>query len=132
MPTCVAIFLAVGPMTYVMPLQRPGERKSKISTMISLLHCFSGEKEAVIHHGKTMHFSPKNEVYVYFRYDDKKSIMVILNANKEDQIIDFERYAERIGKTQKGKDVFSKEEVLFLNTLTIPAKSTKIISFKTP
>lgn len=90
------------------------------------------KKETVIHHGKTMHFSPKNEVYIYFRYDDKKSIMVLLNANKEDQIIDFERYAERIGKTQKGKDVFSNEEILFLNTLTIPAKSTKIISFKTP
>ena len=90
------------------------------------------KNEAVIHHGKTLHYSPKNEVYVYFRYTDEKSIMVILNANKEDQTIDFGRFSERIGDTPNGKDVFHKEDVLFSKPLTLPAKSTKIISFKTP
>ncbi|MGB0260871.1 MAG: glycoside hydrolase family 13 protein [Flavobacteriaceae bacterium] len=90
------------------------------------------KNEAVIHHGKTLHYSPKNEVYVYFRYTDEKSIMVILNANKEAQTIDFGRFSERIGDTPNGKDVFHKEDVLFSKPLTLPAKSTKIISFKTP
>ncbi len=90
------------------------------------------KNEAVIHHGKTLHYSPKNEVYVYFRYTDEKSIMVILNANKEAQTIDFGRFSERIGGMPNGKDVFDKEDVLFSKPLTLPAKSTKIISFKTP
>jgi len=90
------------------------------------------KNEAVIHHGKTLHYSPKNEVYVYFRYTDEKSIMVILNANKEAQTIDFGRFSERIGGTPNGKDVFHNEDVLFSKPLTLPAKSTKIISFKTP
>lgn len=90
------------------------------------------KNEAVIHHGKTLHYSPKNEVYVYFRYTDEKSIMVFLNANKEAQTIDFGRFSERIGDTPNGKDVFHKEDVLFSKPLTLPGKSTKIISFKTP
>lgn len=90
------------------------------------------KNEPVIHHGKTMHFSPKNEVYTYFRYTDDKTIMVILNANKEPQTIDLERFAQRIGTAEKGQDVFTDEHVSFTSSIKLPAKSTKIISFKTP
>ena len=29
--------------------------------------------ESVIHYGKTMHYAPQNEVYIYFRYRHKVS-----------------------------------------------------------
>lgn len=90
------------------------------------------KNEPVIHHGNTMHYSPKNEVYSYFRYTKDKTIMVVLNANKEAQTLNFSRFVERIGKVKSGKDVFTETEISLVKPLTIPAKSIKIISFKTP
>ncbi len=87
--------------------------------------------EPIIHHGKTMHFAPQNEVYVYFRYADNKTIMVVLNANDEDQTLNMQRFNQRIGNAQIGKDVFSKAVTPLTGQLPIPANSTKIISFKT-
>ena len=90
------------------------------------------KNEPVIHHGNTMHYSPENEVYTYFRYTNDKTIMVVLNANKEAQTLNFSRFVERIGEVKSGKDVFTETEISLVKSLTIPAKSIKIISFKTP
>jgi glycosidase len=89
------------------------------------------KSEPVIHYGKTMHYAPQNEVYVYFRYTDTKSIMVILNANDEAQTLDLSRFKQRIGSTTKAKDVFSGALVYLSKSLKIPPKSSRIISFKT-
>ena len=89
------------------------------------------KSEPVIHHGKTMHYAPQNEVYVYFRYTDTKSVMVILNANDEAQTLDLSRYKQRIGSATEAKDVFSVARVNLSNSLKIPPKSSSIISFKT-
>jgi glycosidase len=89
------------------------------------------KSEPVIHHGKTMHYAPQNEVYVYFRYTDTKSVMVILNANDEAQTLDLSRYKQRIGSATEAKDVFSGARVNLSNSLKIPPKSSSIISFKT-
>ena len=90
------------------------------------------KSESVIHYGKTMHYAPQNEVYTYFRYTDQKSIMVILNANDQDQELDMNRFKQRIGNEKHAKDVFSKAAVSLSQPLRIAAKSAKIISFKTP
>ena len=87
--------------------------------------------EPVIHFGKTMHYAPQNEVYVYFRYTDNKTIMVVLNANDEDQTLNMQRFNQRIGNAQIGKDIFSKAVTPLTGQLPIPANSTKIISLKT-
>jgi glycosidase len=89
------------------------------------------KSEPVIHYGKTMHYAPQNEVYVYFRYTDTKSIMVILNANDEAQTLDLSRFKQRIGSTTKANDVFSGALVHLSKSLKIPPKSSRIISFKT-
>ena len=79
-----------------------------------------------------MHYAPQNEVYVYFRYTDNKTIMVVLNANDEDQTLNMQRFNKRIGNAQMGKDVFSKAVIPLTGQLPMPANSTKIISFNTP
>ena len=90
------------------------------------------KNEPVIHFGKTMHYAPQNEVYVYFRYTDNKTIMVVLNANDEDQTLNMQRFNQRIGSAQMGKDVFSDAVTPLTGQLPIPANSVKIISFNTP
>jgi hypothetical protein len=43
-----------------------------------------------------------------------------------------QRFNQRIGNAQMGKDVFSKAVIPLTGQLPMPANSTKIISFNTP
>ncbi|RYE34951.1 MAG: alpha-amylase, partial [Sphingobacteriaceae bacterium] len=45
--------------------------------------------------GKMMQFVPEDGVYVYFRYDAKQTVMIIMNTSKEKKTINLKRFAER-------------------------------------
>lgn len=81
----------------------------------------------VIHTGKTLHYVPENNVYVYFRYDDKKRVMVILNNNKLDQKLDLKRFSEGLDKFTKGKDILSNTEISLSGNLDVKGKSAMIL-----
>lgn len=84
-----------------------------------------------IHNGKFKHYAPdKNDVYVYFRYDEKQKVMVLLNKNSENVTLDMNRYSEMIPNTFRAKDIISDKEILVKNTLEIPAKTAMILEIK--
>jgi neopullulanase len=58
--------------------------------------------------GKMMQYLPEDGVYVYFRYDAKQTVMVVMNTSKEDKKITFDKYAERTNGFTKYKDIISK------------------------
>ena len=60
--------------------------------------------------GKFMQYFPVDGVYVYFRYTDKQTVMVVMNTAKDDRKITFDNYAERTGGFTKYKDVVTKTE----------------------
>jgi hypothetical protein len=55
---------------------------AKINILILLLNCSNGEKPRV-HFGKMTHYIPENNVYVYFRYTDNKTVMILMNNSNE-------------------------------------------------
>ena len=57
--------------------------------------------------GKMMQYIPQKGVYVYFRYDNLKTVMVVYNSSEEEQTITTERYAERINGTLKARNVIT-------------------------
>ncbi len=90
------------------------------------------KNKEVIHSGKTKHYMPQNNVYVYFRYNENESVMVILNANPEKQTFKLDRFAESLNGFTSGKDIIS-DKVLPINTngeITIDGKSSMIIELK--
>ena len=46
---------------------------------------------AVLHTGKMIHYVPEKGVYVYGRYNDDKTDMVLLNKNKQNTLIETQR-----------------------------------------
>jgi glycosidase len=46
--------------------------------------------------GKMMQFVPENGIYVYFRYDAKKTVMVVVNTNEQAETLTTARFAEQI------------------------------------
>ncbi|MFP4604451.1 MAG: glycoside hydrolase family 13 protein [Bacteroidales bacterium] len=85
------------------------------------------KEEPLIHEGKLKHYLPENELYVYFRYNDSKSIMIAFNKlEDESQSIDIDRFKENMEGYSKGKNVLT-NEVTPLKELKIPPESAVII-----
>jgi glycosidase len=61
--------------------------------------------------GKLMQYTPQRGVYVYFRYDERHTIMVVSNAGREDQTLHMDRYAERASGFHHGRDIITGETV---------------------
>lgn len=88
------------------------------------------KNKSVIHNGKTTHYVPENNVYVYFRHNEKESVMAILNNSEKAQTIDTKRFKENIKSYTKGKDIISEKEVPLSETLEIQGKTSLILDLK--
>lgn len=83
-----------------------------------------------IHTGKLVHFAPENGCYVYFRFDDSKTIMVILNKNLTNTSLNTEKYKERIKNFSIGKDVETGKTFELRGEISIPAKTALILELE--
>ena len=88
------------------------------------------KNKSVIHSGKTTHYIPENNVYVYFRYDEKETVMVIINNNPEKQTIKTNRFVENIKNYASGKDVLGNASFDLKNEISIEGKSALILELK--
>ena len=84
----------------------------------------------VIHSGKLMHYVPQEGIYVYFRYNENETVMVILNKNTEAKKLTTGRFAERMKGFTKGNEIITSTEIKQINEITIPASSAMIIELK--
>ncbi len=90
------------------------------------------KNQDVIHEGQMMQFVPEKNMYVYFRYNEKESVMVIINNSPESRTIDLARFQERLTSFSSAKDVLSNERIDFdtQNTITIKGKTPYIFELK--
>ena len=70
-----------------------------------------------------MQFFPVDGIYVYFRYNNKQTVMVVMNTSKEEKTIKLDRYSERTNGFTQYKDVITKA--------TVPLTEFKLDSYKT-
>ena len=85
------------------------------------------KSKTIIHTGKTTHYAPENNTYVYFRYNEKESVMVIINNSDEKQTLKTKRFAENIGHFTSGSDAISGTSYDLSTEITIEAKSSLIL-----
>lgn len=88
------------------------------------------KSKTVIHTGKLMHFIPENGIYVYFRYTDSESVMVILNNNAEEKTLNTGRFSERLQGFNSAENIVTKQSVSNLQTIVLPGKSATILELK--
>jgi glycosidase len=84
----------------------------------------------VIHSGKLVHFAPVDGVYVYFRTNEKETVMVVLNKNNQEKTIATSRFNELMANCTSGKEVISGITISDLQNLKVPALSAMIIELK--
>ncbi|WP_298115895.1 glycoside hydrolase family 13 protein [Flavobacterium sp.] len=83
--------------------------------------------KSVIHNGKTTHYVPENNVYAYFRYDEKQTVMVVMNNSTDKQTIKTVRFQENIKNYKSGKDVISEKSFDLKNDIELEGKSVLIL-----
>jgi hypothetical protein len=84
----------------------------------------------VIHTGRLKHYIPENGLYVYFRYNDNASVMIILNNQKEARTIRKDKYAESLAGFSKGYDVITGKTIEDLTSFEIAPGTAMIIELK--
>lgn len=103
--------------------------QQKFFEFSSKLFTWRKSKE-VIHSGKTTHYVPDNNVYVYFRYNEKETVMVLINNNSEKQTLKTNRFKESIQNLKSGKEVLSGTTFDLNNAIEIEGKSALILELK--
>ena len=85
------------------------------------------KRTPVLHTGKLQHFAPVDGVYVYFRYDGKKKVMVALNRNPQASTLALDRFADFVKPGDRANDVLAAKPVTLGTSLALPAKSATIL-----
>lgn len=83
-----------------------------------------------IHFGKTLHYSPVDNVYVYFRYlpgHPKETVMVVLNNSTKIQTIELDRFSEGLLGSKTAREVISGKTYEIGKSLEIRAKSGLVL-----
>jgi len=86
--------------------------------------------KTVVQNGKLLHYLPEDGIYVYFRYNDNESVMVVLNNNESPKDIKTARFAEGIKDFTKARDIINNKNIENISTINIPAKSALIFELK--
>jgi hypothetical protein len=81
-----------------------------------------------LHLGKLMQFVPEESIYTYFRCDEKKTVMVVMNANDSGKNISTERFSERIQGKSEAFDVIEIKNISFSN-LQLKPWEVKVLEF---
>lgn len=83
-----------------------------------------------VHFGKMTHYVPDNNVYVYFRYTDSKTVMVVVNNNISSAIIQTTRFEENIKDFKKANDVLSGKHFELEKELEIEGQSVLVLELE--
>lgn len=81
--------------------------------------------------GGFKHYAPqRNDVYVYFRYQNEHKVMVVLNKNPEAVSLDMARYTEMVPASFEATDIVSGRNIRVENRLTVPGKKAMILEIR--
>lgn len=75
--------------------------------------------------GKMMQYVPQHGVYAYFRYDDKQTVMIVINASGEKKDLQLKRFEERTNGFNKMKNIID-DEVTNLQDISVEPKSATV------
>lgn len=81
----------------------------------------------VLQTGKMMQYVPEDAIYVYFRYNEEKTVMVVMNTADESKTVETGRFAERIKAATRAEDIITGELVDITAPIRLAAKSTVVL-----
>ena len=86
-------------------------RTDKDNEIWNLVHALANFRKtsSALTTGKLMQYTPVDGVYTYFRYDQKQTVMIVMNTAKTEKTINVNDYAERTNGFSKITNVITGE-----------------------
>ena len=110
---------------------REGRNNLQNDVVDYLSHLLNYRKhKSVLHYGKLKHFVPENNVYVFFRYNDVESVMVVLNNNNEDVFLDLNRFTEATKDFTYAHDIITNRSFSLSQEWKLSGKQALILELK--
>lgn len=81
----------------------------------------------VLQNGSMKQFVPENGIYVSFRYNNDKTMMVIANNNDQKKDLNLHRFNEMLAGKTSGVDITTSESISLLQPVSVPAKTVLIL-----
>jgi glycosidase len=104
-------------------------QEKEMQEFVRKLLLWRKDKE-VIHTGKLLHFVPFDGMYVFFRYNDKEKVMVVLNKNGKETLLKTDRLVEMLHGCSSASDIISGKTWNDLSNLVIPPRSVSVFELK--
>ncbi len=105
--------------------ERTGDENMIVDHITRLLQ-FRKETPA-IYQGWLLQYVPEDNVYVYFRYDEEGTVMVILNNNNREVDLELERFREGWEGYEVAEDVLTGEAYDGFDTWSVPANKGLVL-----
>lgn len=105
------------------------EKENEAFDFVKKLANYRKTSEAITT-GKLTQFLPQDGIYVYFRYTDSQTVMVIMSQSKDGKNLDTQRFAERMSGFTSAKNIMTDSSVGDLKSLKIPAMSITILELQ--
>jgi glycosidase len=80
--------------------------------------------------GRLMQYIPSKGVYVYFRYDNKQTILCALNTDTASANIRFPDYTERTASFANATDIINGNSYQLSDSMNLPARTIRILELK--
>ncbi|PSR54320.1 alpha-amylase [Adhaeribacter arboris] len=88
------------------------------------------KQNPVLQTGKLMQYVPENGIYVYFRYNSDKTVMIVMNTSEKEETVTLNRFSERMGNYTQGQNIINDETLSLKDNLKVPAKTTLVLELK--
>jgi len=82
----------------------------------------------IIHEGKTVHFSPKEGVYILFRIKNDDVVVLILNKNDQEFELDLSRFKEIGIDERQMRNVTTGEKLVWEGSILLEAKNATVLT----
>jgi neopullulanase len=88
------------------------------------------KNSSAIKTGKLMQFFPEDWVYTYFRYDDKQTVMVVMNTSTEEKTVDPKKFIERTGGFIRARNIATSATYDLSTSWKIPGKTLWVMELQ--
>ena len=85
-----------------------GTDERNVQELVRKLGQFRAHSSA-LRTGRMMQYVPQGSLYVYFRYDERQTVLCAMNTGNAPMIIDFSRFRQRTAGFTQGVDVVTGE-----------------------
>jgi neopullulanase len=88
------------------------------------------KNSSAIKTGRLMQFYPEDWVYTYFRYNDKQTVMVVMNTSSDEKTLDPKKFSERTAGFSKARNISNSSVTDISTSWKIPGKTIWIMELQ--